>query len=75
MAKNILLHENMTTNENMCMKVCHCPFGVGFGAKHAFAWVFVCVMVCFFGFFMCCVVECSFLNACKYCRFKINPFL
>ena len=35
--KNILLHENMTNNENMCMKVWHCPFGVGFGAMHAFA--------------------------------------
>ena len=53
-AKNILLHEKMTTNEILCMKVCHCPFGVGFGAKHVFAWVFVCVMVCCFGFL--CVV-------------------
>ena len=66
MAKNILLHENMTTNENMCMKVCHCPFGVGFGAKYAFASVFVCVMVCFFWFFVCVVWLSVHFNACKY---------
>ena len=58
-AKNILLYENLTINESICLKVCNCPSGDG--------WVLSMHLL------MCLCVLYGVVIFGKICRKKMNP--